>query len=85
MPSWPPTWVGFHHLAREVWQVDFGAAGVSICPAFQYRLNIGMGNISSLASFYIVIYSDVYIMIYSDVLWSAIDIILSVVEPNTNQ
>lgn len=28
VPSWPPTWVGFHHLAREVWQVDFGAAGV---------------------------------------------------------
>ena len=31
VPSWPPTWVGFHHLAREVWQVDFGAAGVSCC------------------------------------------------------
>ena len=28
VPSWPPTWVGFHHLPREVWQVDFGAAGV---------------------------------------------------------
>lgn len=28
VPSWPPTWVGFHHLPREVWQVDFGDAGV---------------------------------------------------------
>ena len=28
VPSWPPTWVGFHHVAREVWQVDFDGAGV---------------------------------------------------------
>ncbi|BDA47587.1 Lipase at C-terminar half [Coccomyxa sp. Obi] len=28
VPSWPPQWVGFHHLPREVWQVDFGVAGV---------------------------------------------------------
>lgn len=33
VPSWPPQWVGFHHLPREVWQVDFGVAGVR-CAVF---------------------------------------------------
>lgn len=22
VPAWPPTWVGFHHVATEIWQVD---------------------------------------------------------------
>jgi hypothetical protein len=29
VPVWPPQWVGFHHLPREVWQVDVDGAGVS--------------------------------------------------------
>ena len=28
VPSVPPTWVGFHHAAREAWQVDVEGAGV---------------------------------------------------------
>jgi len=28
VPAWPPTWVGFHHVATEVWQVDFGLGSV---------------------------------------------------------
>jgi hypothetical protein len=34
VPSVPPTWVGFHHAAREAWQVDVDGAGVvSLCDA----------------------------------------------------
>ena len=29
VPSLPPMWVGFHHVATEIWQVDFGIAHVS--------------------------------------------------------
>ncbi|KAK9837014.1 hypothetical protein WJX81_007212 [Elliptochloris bilobata] len=28
VPAWPPTWVGFHHVATEIWQVDFGLGSV---------------------------------------------------------
>lgn len=30
VPSVPPTWVGFHHLATEAWQVDMGGTGVGV-------------------------------------------------------
>ena len=34
VPSVPPTWVGFHHVATEAWQVDVGGAGVvGLCDA----------------------------------------------------
>ena len=32
VPAWPPTWVGFHHVATEIWQVDFGLGSVRINP-----------------------------------------------------
>lgn len=32
VPSVPPMWVGFHHVATEVWQVDFDVAHVSCHP-----------------------------------------------------
>jgi hypothetical protein len=28
VPSVPPTWVGFHHVATEVWIVEYDGAGV---------------------------------------------------------
>ena len=30
VPSVPPMWVGFHHVATEVWQVDFDVAHVRL-------------------------------------------------------
>ena len=34
VPSVPPMWVGFHHVATEVWQVDFDVAHVSTALRF---------------------------------------------------
>ena len=28
VPNWPPVWVGFHHVATEVWVIDVSIAHV---------------------------------------------------------
>ena len=30
VPEWPPRWVGFHHVATEVWVIDISLAHVSL-------------------------------------------------------
>ena len=41
VPSLPPMWVGFHHVATEVWQVDFELAHVSsLYPLIKSSLEI---------------------------------------------
>ena len=37
VPNWPPVWVGFHHVATEVWVIDVSIAHVRSPPSAEHK------------------------------------------------
>ena len=50
VPAWPPTWVGFHHVATEIWQVDVLGLGSVRSPGTAPAMP-STGQLSSLVNF----------------------------------